>query len=183
MTINRIDLINNLKSDIQKAIVQAENFKKLSNSQLNHKENAEKWSILECLEHTNLYGDFYLKEIETRILSAKPSKMATVFKSSVLGNYFANSMQPKADGTIPNKMKTFKDKNPSNSNLPITIIDRFIKQQRQMLTLLEQGKQIDLQKTKTSTTLPLIKFRLGDTFRFVIYHINRHLLQASRVKI
>jgi len=182
MEFKRIALIEALSSDVQTAINEASRFKTLTIKQLNAKETTEKWSILECLEHVNLYGDFYLKEIETRILSATPAKNATVFKSGIFGNYFANSMKPKADGTIPNKMKTFKDKNPSNSNLPITIIDRFIKQQRQMLTLLEQAKQVDLKKVKTGTTLPIIKFRLGDTFRFVIYHINRHIVQAQKAE-
>lgn len=174
-------LLNDLKTDINNAINAADKFKKLSPDQLNYKENIEKWSILECLEHVSLYGDFYLKEIEAQVLNAKSSQNKT-FKSGFFGNYFAQSMQPKPDGTIPNKMKTFKDKNPANSNLPITTIDRFIKQQKQMLTLLEQAEKVDL-KTKTKTTLPLIKFRLGDTFRFVIYHINRHVLQAKKIEI
>lgn len=174
-------LLNDLKADINKAIKTANEFKNLSTDQVNYKENAEKWSILECLEHVNLYGDFYLKEIENSILAAQLSQTST-FKSGFFGNRFAVSMQPKPDGTIPNKMKTFKDKNPVNSNLPITTIDRFIKQQKQMLTLLEQAEKVDL-TIKTKTTLPLIKFRLGDTFRFVIYHINRHIVQAKKIEI
>lgn len=174
-------LLNDLKADIYKAIEVANEFKNLSTKQLNYKENSKKWSILECLEHVNLYGDFYLKELENQILNGKTSQ-ATIFKSGFFGNYFAQSMQPKPDGTIPNKMKTFKAKNPANSNLPITTIDRFIKQQKQMLTLLEQAENVDL-TIKTKTTLPIIKFRLGDTFRFVIYHINRHIVQAKKIKI
>lgn len=175
-------LLNDLKSDINAAIATATGFKNLSEKELNFKENAEKWSVLECLEHVSLYGDFYLKEIEKSILNAQLNQ-TTTFKSGVLGNYFALSMQPKTDGTIPNKMKTFKDKNPANSDLPITTIDRFIKQQKQMLTLLAQAEKVDLKAIKTKTTLPMIKFRLGDTFRFVIYHINRHVLQAKKIQI
>lgn len=183
MKFKKNELINDLKKDVENAISEAENFKNLTEADLNFKKNAESWSILECLEHLNLYGDFYLVEIENRILKAKPSPTSTVFKSGILGNYFAHSMQPKPDGSIPNKMKTFKDKNPANSDLPITTIDRFIKQQRKMLTLLEQAKRVDLMKVKTKITLPILKFRLGDTFRFVIYHINRHLIQAKRVLV
>lgn len=182
MEFQKKQLLNDLKNDISISIETANDFKNLSIEQLNYKENTEKWSILECLEHLNLYGDFYLKEIETRILSAKPSP-TTTFKSGFFGNYFAKSMQPKSDGTITNKMKTFKDKNPANSDLSITTIDRFIKQQKQMLTLLEQAEKVDLKAIKTKTTLPLIKFRLGDTFRFVIAHINRHVLQAKNIAL
>lgn len=180
MEFNKRGLLADLKSDVTKGIEQAKAFKKLNSEQLNYKENPESWSILECLEHLNLYGDFYLQEIEKRILETSPTK-SEVFKSSFLGNYFAKTMQPKADGSIQ-KMKTFKDKNPLHSELSITTIDKFLKQQNQLLTLLEQAERLDLTKIKTKTTLPIIKFRLGDTFRFVIYHINRHLLQAERVE-
>ncbi len=179
MKFNRTALLADLKVDINRGIEQAEVFKKLPLEELNQKPTAKSWSVLECLEHLNLYGDFYLPEMEQRILAATPSKNET-FKSSILGNYFAKTMQPKPDGSIQ-KMSTFKDKNPINSNLSITTIDRFLKQQKQLLSLLEQAESVDLTKVKSKTTLPIIKFRLGDTFRFVIYHINRHLLQAERV--
>ena len=132
------------------------------------------------MEHLNLYGDFYLPEIENCILEAKQTKSDT-FKSGFFGNYFANTMQPKTDGSVQ-KMKTFKDKNPIQSELSITTINRFLKQQQKILVLLDQAEKLNLTKVKTKTTLPIIKFRLGDTFRFVIYHINRHLLQAKRVE-
>jgi hypothetical protein len=180
MEFNKKGLLADLKNDIGKGVEQAKAFKNLTTEQLNYKENPESWSILECLEHLNLYGDFYLPEIENRILEATPTR-SEIFKSGFFGNYFANTMQPKADGSVQ-KMNTFKDKNPIHSDLSITTIDRFLKQQNQMLALLEQAENIDLTKVKTKTTLPIIKFRLGDTFRFVIYHINRHLLQAKRVE-
>jgi hypothetical protein len=183
MKFKRNELLKDLKKDTQKAIAEAENFKKLTETDLNFKRNTESWSILECLEHLNLYGDFYLVEIEKQILNTNETPNATIFKSGVLGNYFANSMQPKPDGSISNKMKTFKDKNPTNSTLSITTIDRFIKQQQQMLTLLDAAKKVDLRKIKTRTTLPILKFRLGDTLRFVIYHVNRHLVQAHKVNV
>ncbi len=181
MKFNRNDLINDLKKDVENAIVTGEKFKQLTANQLNFKAAAERWSILECLEHLNLYGDFYLIEIEKQILKAPISKTTTVFKSGILGNYFAESMQPKPNGEISNKMKTFKDKDPANSNLSITVIDRFLKQQRQLLTLLEQAAAVDLTKVKTNITIKFIRLRLGDTLRFVIYHNNRHLLQANSI--
>ncbi len=184
MKIQRQALINELSQIVEKAITSAQGFKNLSPEQLNFKEDANSWSILECLEHLNLYGDFYLPEIETQILKT-PSTTANaeVFKSGWLGNYFANSMRPKADGSV-NKMKTFKDKDPAASNLPISTIDRFIKQQESLLNYLKQAQKLDLTKLKTGITLTKwIKLRLGDTLRFVVYHIERHMLQAGRVEV
>jgi len=56
---------------------------------------------LECLEHLNVYDEFYLPEIEKTINSAK-NKSEFIFKSGILGNYFAESMIPK---TYINKKK------------------------------------------------------------------------------
>lgn len=79
------------------------------------------------------------------------------------------------------KMKTFKDKDPLQAELDIFAIDRFIKQQKQMLRLLEMAGKRDLNRIKMPTTLgKWIKMRLGDILRFVVYHNQRHILQADR---
>ena len=178
MKIKQHEFIDDLISLTQSIIDQAETYKSISQKQVNWKPNPDKWSILECLEHLNLYGDFYLVEIEQRIHNSD-SHTASFFKGGLLGNYFANSMLPK-DGKIK-KMKTFKDKEPANSDLPLTTIDRFLKQQRRMIELLELARTIDLNKVKTNITIPVIKLKLGDTFRFVIYHNQRHIIQANNV--
>jgi hypothetical protein len=63
-----------------------------------------------------------------------------------------------------------------------TLSEFYIQSIRQMLILLDAAENLDLTKVKTKITLPILKFRLGDTFRFVIYYINRHLVQAKKVK-
>ena len=81
-----------------------------------------------------------------------------------------------------NKMKTFKDKNPLGSKLDKSTIERFISQQEQVLNLLDKSRKIDLSKTKTAISISkLIKLRIGDTFRVVIYHNERHLVQAEKI--
>lgn len=78
-------------------------------------------------------------------------------------------------------MQSPKNKNPNNSILTLTTIDRFVKQAEMLKSLLLQSKGLNLTKTKTSISLTkYIKLRLGDTFRFFIYHIERHMLQAEQ---
>ena len=82
------------------------------------------------------------------------------------------------------KIKTFKDKNPANSKLDITSIDNFIIGQKNMLKLIEKARKINLQKTKTNISISkIIKLRLGDTLRFVIYHYERHIIQAEKASM
>ncbi len=145
---------------------------------LNWKEDKEIWSVLECIEHLNLYGNYYLPEIEQRIIKSQ-SKPEIHFKTGLLGNYFAKSMLPKEK---LNKMKTFNDKNPNGSDLDRTTLERFLIQQEKMLELLDKARNISLNKTKTSISISkLIKLKLGDTFKVVIYHNERHMTQVAKI--
>lgn len=177
MTINSEQLIDELTKLTQNLISRVEKFQELKLEQLNFKPSEDSWSILECMEHLNLYGKFYIPEIESSIEKTS-SKANKTFKSGLLGSYFANSMKPKAQ---LNKMKTFKDKNPSGSQLDKSVLKEFILQQEHLLISLSKAKNVDLNKIKTNITLPLLKFKLGDTFRFTIYHNERHVVQAEKV--
>jgi hypothetical protein len=176
----RTELINDLETRTKNIVSELSKLKELSNEELNHRNSPSSWSILECLEHLNLYGDFYLPEMDNRISAAKDSANDQ-FISSWLGNYFALSMLPGKNGKL-NKMKTFKSMNPIHKQLAISVIDRFAEQQDQLLQLLDRAKTVDLSKVKTSISISKwIKLRLGDTFRVVVYHNQRHMAQAMNV--
>ena len=172
-------LIDQLLSLTDNALESVKNFKQLSNTDLNHKRTPDEWSILECLEHLNLYGDFYLPEIENRLLNNPFPKDKHSFKSGMIGNYFVNTIKVK-NGNIK-KMKSPGDKDPKNSNLSITTIDRLLKQLEKLKNLLHQSRKVSLTKVKTAIELTkMIRLRLGDTLQFLVYHIERHILQAQR---
>lgn len=156
----------------------AENFINLSEEELNRRIHETGWSVLECIEHLNLYGNFYLPEITRRIKSSATTP-EQLFKSGWLGNYFANSMLPKER---LNKMKTFREMNPINSKLDKQVLNTFIEQQKNMLELLVKAEKVSLNKVKTGISISkLIKLKLGDTLRVVIYHNKRHIVQAQKV--
>ncbi|GAA4144618.1 DinB family protein [Sphingobacterium kyonggiense] len=172
-------LIQTLSEQTKQIINKAENLKCYDLNTLTWKETEITWSILECLEHLNLYGDFYLPQIENKIKNSI-TKNEPEFKNGVLGNYFSKSMLPR--GKL-NKMKTFKDKNPLNANLDKSVIDKFINQQIKLLDLLNQSRNVSLNKVKIQTSISsLIKLKLGDTFQFFINHIIRHLKQIDRIQ-
>ncbi len=178
MKINTNQLIQDLERRTHNNIKVVENYRSISDEKLNYKSSKESWSVLECIEHLNLYGDFYIPEIQNR-LKKNTTSSKDVFKSGLLGNYFAKSMLPKEK---LNKMKTFADKNPVGSSLSKNVLDRFLEQQQKMLSLLDQSRKVNLNKTKTSISISkLIKLKLGDTFRVVIFHNDRHILQAENI--
>lgn len=172
-------LIEDLMARTKANLDAAGEFEKLSNEELNWKSNPESWSVLECIEHLNLYGDYYLPEIKKRMQQAATQKTSSEFKSGLLGNYFAKKMLPKEK---LRKIKTFKDKNPLNSQLTHAVLGRFGEQQKMLLLLLEQARKQDLSIVKTGISISkFIKLRLGDTFRVLVYHNQRHIVQAKRV--
>lgn len=171
-------LINELFNLTQEHLAFAESLFLKDDAELNKRLSDDSWSVLECFEHLNLYGNFYLPEIKKRIETSH-TKSASEFKSGLLGNYFAKSMLPKEK---LNKMKTFNNMNPIHSNLSKQTISIFIEQQKQLLVLLNASRFVNLNKVKTSISITsLIKLKLGDTFRFVINHNARHIQQAKNV--
>lgn len=176
----RSELLNDLKERTETIIEEIIPFKSLSHKDLNQRNSPGSWSVLECLEHLNRYGNFYLPEIDKRINASQLSKNE-VFKSGWLGNYFALSMLPGENGKL-NKMKTFKSMNPLHQTLTVRVIDQFLVQQREILHLLERAMERDLTAVSTSISISkLIKLRLGDTLRVVVYHNQRHVRQANLV--
>lgn len=173
---NTTELLEELIEYTKHHIQFVNNLEGYSFDPLNNRLNNESWSVLECLQHLVMYGDFYLPEIETKIKSSK-TQAVTDFKPGILGNYFAKSMLPKEK---LNKMKTFKSMNPIYSDLDKTVIKSLQNQLQKMLILLEEAKKVNLNKIKTSVSIsPLIKLKLGDTFRVVIYHNERHMQQSK----
>lgn len=155
-------------------------WKSLNAHELNQKSSPEAWSALECLEHLCRYGDFYLPECKERIKSASsaPSNEGRSFKSSCLGEYFAKSMWPQEK---LNTMKTFKSMNPTFSDTRAEVLLEFEKQLEDWLEFLKASGDYDWTAIRTSISISsLIKLRLGDTLRVVLYHNERHIRQAQR---
>lgn len=178
MKISTSELLDELKNRTKEHLEFVAMLSVKPEDDLNFRTSEDSWSALECLEHLNRYGDFYIPEINRRVSSAGRSSQP-YFKPGILGNYFAKSMLPKEK---LNTMKTLKAMNPIHSSLDKSVVNTFIKQQEMMLELLEEAQHVDLEKIKIGISISkLIKLKLGDTFRFVIYHNSRHIEQIKRI--
>lgn len=156
-----------------------------SHEQLSKRPAPNRWSILDNLEHLNLYNDYYLPTFVKIIDKGKSSnlKPRPTYRSGWLGAYLTNSMKPKGE-RISNVMNTFKDKNPILTSVPDNVVERFFEQHRQYLQILAQAAETDIQKLRMPTTLGAFpKIRLGDGLAFVVGHEERHLLQIQRTLV
>lgn len=175
-------LVHDLILRLDAATEAASAFNLLSLPELEAKKNASSWSILECIEHLNLYGRFYLPEISKQIKAGKAAGAESIFCSGILGNYLVNLIKPENRGK--KKMKTANAMNPVLTKATAQSLDEFFDQQRRLRNLLQASATADLTAIRTKTSLsPLIRLRLGDTLRFMVHHIERHIAQAQATKI
>jgi uncharacterized damage-inducible protein DinB len=153
-------------------------FRDVDKTKLVYQPAEGKWSIVQVLEHLNGYGRYYLPAIEKGLSEKKTTKQAW-FNSGFWGEYFVKSMKPKNIYEITNKMKTSKSYEFPNSLNVDTVLNEFLQQQDQLLRLLDMAGEVDLNEVKIPVTITkIIKLKLGDVFRFLIAHEQRHMIQA-----
>lgn len=135
------------------------------------------WSIAQCLDHLNGYGDYYLPHLTAAI--KRQNFQPTVFvERGWLGDFFIKMMDPDRKAK---KYKAAKRHNPPAVLDAYSIVAKFIEQQERLLQLLASAQSVDLNSTRVPTSISsIIKLRLGDTFAFLITHNERHVRQANR---
>jgi len=174
-------LLDQLKSDTRSIILNAKRLQRIDPEILLRQPAADKWSIIQILEHLNAYGRYYLPAIHSA-LQKNTIPADTTYTSGWLGGYLTNSMKPTADKRIKNKMKAMKDYSPSPDLDSKTVMEEFLNQQQQLLDLLESARQHNIGRIRIPVSIAkFIKLKLGDTFRFVIAHNERHIVQSENV--
>ena len=138
-----------------------------------------RWNVLQVLEHLNTYNRYYLPLLEQKITTTK-TKPENEFRSGWLGNYFTKMMLPRPNGSVQ-KMKAFRNHVPSSTLNAQQVITEFLAGQRKLVHLLEQAASCNLNGNRIPITLSsLVRLQLGDVFRFIVAHNERHLLQIER---
>ena len=149
---------------------------------LNFKPGPKSWSSAGCLYHLIYYARYYHPAISRALdkVGKSSSSQGEIFRPGWLGDYFARTM--KAPGGIPKKkLPTIPVSAPQSDVYTHEIVRQFIGLQDELLGLLEKAQSIDLGRASTGTTATeLIRLKLGDAFRVVVYHNERHLYQALR---
>jgi len=136
------------------------------------------WSIAQCLEHLNRYGNFYLPAI-AKALNGNVGRADTItFTGTWLGGYFTRMMQPET-GKL--KTKAMKAYTPPPALDVYVVVAEFIQQQETLLHLLARARTADLTATRVPLSIAsFIRLRLGDVFGFIVAHDERHVQQALR---
>jgi hypothetical protein len=172
------ELIDQLVGDVKQLISAAEHLRETDSVKLCYSCKEGQWSAAQALEHLNMYSRFYLPAIEKSLVNTTQD-VNPWFVPGFFGNYFTKMMMPKNVYEVKNKMKGMKDYQPGAGLNSDKVIEEFLQHQHKLLRLLEISRKRNLEKIRMPLTISkLIKFKLGDTFRFLIAHEQRHMIQA-----
>jgi len=173
-------LLNKLQKDVENIILTVDKqFKILSVSELNQKENVDKWSVLECLEHLNRYHAYYNQAINHALKAAKPKHMLdNDYKHGWFGKMSIDMMSPEN----VKKQKAIAKFNPVGSQLDKTVLTQFLTYQQELLAFITTAKMKNINQRKVPVEFfKLMKMKIGDALAFVVTHEQRHILQAQEV--
>jgi len=172
------DLINQLQADVKQIIAAAEHLQTADPVKLDYCPAEGSWSVAQVLEHLNAYNRYYLPAIEKSMIHISKDTSAW-FVPGFWGNYFTKMMMPKNVYEVKNKMKAMKSYTPTKGLNVEAVFKEFIQHQNKLLQLLDVARRRNMNSIKIPITISkLIRFKLGDVFRFLIAHEQRHMIQA-----
>jgi hypothetical protein len=179
--LNSNQLLDQLQADTRQIMVTLKYLRQQDPAKLLQQPAPGKWSVAQVIEHLNSYGRYYLPQLKLAL--EKPAYPANdSFTPGWLGDYFTKSMLPKSNGTITNKMKAPKDHRPSPDLNSESVLDEFEQQELLLLELLHKARNTNIGKIRIPISIaPFIRLKLGDVFRFLIAHHQRHFVQIAAI--
>jgi hypothetical protein len=172
------ELINQLQADVKQIIAAAEHLQTADPVKLNYCAEEGSWSVAQVLEHLNAYNRYYLPAIEKSMIHISRDTSAW-FIPGFWGNYFTKMMMPKNVYEIKNKMKAAKNYMPTKGMNVEAVFKEFYQHQNKLLQLLDVARRRNLNTIRVPISISkLVRLKLGDVFRFLIAHEQRHMIQA-----
>ena len=154
-------------------------FKGLSAEQLSWAPDEKTWSIGHCLYHIWLTNDKYLVGVMELIRDAKHKEpQDQEYEPNGIGRRFIAKNGP-AGGQNTRVPKVLR---PDKKTVPADILQLTLDQIIAFDEFLQESEGVDLRRTKMrSPVRPLVKLQLGDVFKALAEHNERHMRQAERL--
>ncbi len=163
-------------------------FSPLSDEQLRWKPTANRsspgWSIVECLQHLNLAERYYIRNLQHKVdtlglLQTQPTDQ--VLESDWVGKAMLYVVDPQVKMKVP-APGIIRPRSAADLD-PAVVLAQFNELQTLLNTLLDKAVYLDWNQEKVASLFgQWLKIRLGDTFRMLVAHTERHLNQAIRAK-
>jgi hypothetical protein len=143
------------------------------------------WSIVECLQHLNLAERYYIRNLQHKVdtlglLQTQPADQT--LESDWVGKTMLYIVDPQAKMKLP-APGIIRPRRAADLD-PAAVLEQFNELQTLLHTLLDKAVYLDWNQEKVASLFgQWLKIRLGDTFRMLVAHTERHLNQAMRVKV
>jgi hypothetical protein len=163
-------------------------FTTLSTEQLHWRESTHKWSIIECIAHLNYVADFYLPPTLKSVTysQGKAWPPQETFTRGYWGHRLVSKVRLRPDNWPKKKIESSKKYTPTvtiNEQLNAQkVFKDFAAHQQTKAQILDIATQINLEKTRIYVLFfNLVSINLGDMLKMLIYHDERHVVQAQRI--
>lgn len=159
-------------------------FATLTEEQLRWKPAPDRWSIVECLQHLNLAKRFYIHNIQHKVDSlglVQTNPADQLLESDLVGKAMLFVVDPQTKVKLPAPGIIYPRK--ATDLMPDDVVRQFLDLQTLLSTQLTKAVYLDWNREKVMSLFGnWLKLRLGDAFRMLVAHTDRHINQAMRVK-
>lgn len=158
----------------------ADAFASLTSEELNWKPDADTWSIAQNIDHLITINTTYFPVIATIEEGnySVPIWGRVGFVVTFFGKALLRSVQPETK----TKVRTFSIWEPSKSEIPEGIVQRFQEHQKELKTLKRNSSDlIERGVVISSPANRNIVYKLETAFEIIVVHEKRHFEQAVRV--
>lgn len=147
----------------------------------NWRASPHQWSIAQCLDHLNIFGELYFSQIENAVARARLRNNfnSNNFRIGLLAGFFLRITEP----PVKTKVKAPKIFVPAPEKLIADVVPGFFEYQDRLIKKIDEYKDLDWAKVKfPSPATNLLKFNLTEGLSVITAHERRHLWQAGEVK-
>jgi len=176
-------LIRDLNSVLQRQLDVCRGLRALPLYRLQRRPAPARWCVMEVVEHMNLSSGHYFRQLKALYDDPRRTvRHEARFVPGRWGELAVNAMNPRADGTIGWRMRTLGMFEPRTAiTKEWQALDEFEAMLVAFQHLLVQAEQRGMEGAHITSTLgPILRFKVGDAFRFPIAHQQRHMLQIER---
>lgn len=169
-----IERVCEVTSDVREA------FGGLNADQLNWKPLPDTWSVAQCIDHLITTNRAYFDKIEKVVGGElRPNLWSRIpFWSGLVGYLIRRAVEPQNT----KKTKTFPVFEPSQSDVPDTVVEDFAECQEKLMSYIRQTDHLDREKIKiVSPVSDKAPLTLADAFEILVIHERRHFQQAEAV--
>ena len=162
------DTLQEVRQQLNESNRQISDFQQLNEEALRYRPGPGRWSVLDCLEHINLFYADYFSRMEPAVHQAAPADR-TEYTPGFFGQKMVGGLRPN-QGKRRMKIKTFKAMVPAtDEKTPAQIFDTLLQYHTRLEHLLSESEALDWDKVKVASAIgPLLRFKLGDCFRLLM---------------